>query len=1067
MTFGVAMASAAAATALFSAGQSVIHATVGSFAEYETGLANVQKTTGLSKAAIAELSVEFDKLAATLPVSTKTMLDIAGAAGALGVGTKEGILAVTDAVAKLGVTTNLTGEEGAQKMVRLMNVFGEAPTSIGRVANALVALDNTNAATAREILNIGTEVGLATQQFHIGSEAALAFGATMANMGVRAELGGTAVGRTMLSIQRSLTGELPKGLKVLEQLFGENQAAMKQWFSADPSAFFVALLKHLEEARLGGSKLFSVLHDLGLDQQQTNKSIGALIGHWSDLEKSMATVHDQARLQTAQNKELAIFLETVAGKAQILHNNWTQLMKDFGASGASTAKDAMDALSKAIQSVDTWWKGLNTTTQQSIMHYGMVATAVLGVTVAVTALVAVFGLLMTVTGGWLALGIAAMIGVITGAALDMNGAFQTSISLTQDQADKMKLLETGGYSAASALGEMTRAEAELIALKLAEELRVQSETIETLKNKINSVTGQSGWGGYISKMLDAAGIATGVGQQVGETLAGLTEKHLKGEIALGEYLSLLAGIAQQNPGIASQVREFAALVAKLDETTGAAARTAAAMDQVRRAASNLPEVRTPSRRRDSDVAYETGPAAVLSANDALTARTVTPSPAKTAKGSKGKGDQIADFYADFDVKMENADKLTQAYTLGEDAVRKYTDETRRASEVNAIEKRGIDLKIPSIKEMTEEYRKQMEARDNAKMQMDIDKAVIGINLEMSSLEQETQALNAGQKAWDEYKRHSQLESQSDKMYERLTQLGMEADAARKVADEYFRVAEAHAAAGDAAEKNKKSQQEMKSLMTDIGNSVESAAESLVYENKKIGDIAKTLEDSIAKAVLKALIFKPIENALTGLFDGGMTSGSSSSSSESAGGGQAAGILGSVMGLATKAFGLFGGATADNFNPSSYGGAAGQTILGDYNNQWNAADQAIAMSYNDVTGTYGGNTSDSTSGLIDKSVVPANSNLSGNTKITISKFHDGLGGDEFAAILQRGERVLNTGQQAAVLAGVQDGNQQGGDVNHFTFNLSNNPTDTDGFKRSIPQTMAKAANALGRVKRRSN
>jgi hypothetical protein len=260
---------------------------------------------------------------------------------------------------------------------------------------------------------------------------------------------------------------------------------------------------------------------------------------------------------------------------------------------------------------------------------------------------------------------------------------------------------------------------------------------------------------------------------------------------------------------------------------------------------------------------------------------------------------------------------------------------------------------------------------------------------------------------------------------------------------------------------------MKSLMTDIGNSVESAAESLVYENKKIGDIAKTLEDSIAKAVLKALIFKPIENALTGLFDGGMTSGSSSSSSESAGGGQAAGILGSVMGLATKAFGLFGGATADNFNPSSYGGAAGQTILGDYNNQWNAADQAIAMSYNDVTGTYGGNTSDSTSGLIDKSVVPANSNLSGNTKITISKFHDGLGGDEFAAILQRGERVLNTGQQAAVLAGVQDGNQQGGDVNHFTFNLSNNPTDTDGFKRSIPQTMAKAANALGRVKRRSN
>ena len=78
-----------------------------------------------------------------------------------------------------------------------------------------------------------------------------------------------------------------------------------------------------------------------------------------------------------------------------------------------------------------------------------------------------------------------------------------------------------------------------------------------------------------------------------------------------------------------------------------------------------------------------------------------------------------------------------------------------------------------------------------------------------------------------------------------------------------------------------------------------------------------------------------------------------------------------------------------------------------------------------------------------------------------RYHAGLGSDEFAAILQRGERVLTGAQQQQVKAAAS-----GDGVAAPIINFHITTPDADSFRASQSQIMAKAHGALMRANRRS-
>ncbi|MGE4043593.1 MAG: phage tail length tape measure family protein [Acetobacteraceae bacterium] len=85
-----------------------------------------------------------------------------------------------------------------------------------------------------------------------------------------------------------------------------------------------------------------------------------------------------------------------------------------------------------------------------------------------------------------------------------------------------------------------------------------------------------------------------------------------------------------------------------------------------------------------------------------------------------------------------------------------------------------------------------------------------------------------------------------------------------------------------------------------------------------------------------------------------------------------------------------------------------------------------------------------------------------------RHHSGLGADEFAAILQRGERVLTANQNnrlAATLTGLTtQGERTPSQAPTIVFNITT--PDADSFLRSRTQIMGQAAAALGRATRKT-
>src|SRR5690606_6995991 len=145
-------------------------------------------------------SAKIDQISKEIPVGTTELLSLAQAAGQMGVTGSANLEKFSLTVAKLGRASDLAGEEADTALARILNVTGENIDSIDTLASVIVSLGNNVAATESEIANMTTEVARATGVFGVSSAEATTLAAAMTSIGIRAEAGGSSVGRAMQEI---------------------------------------------------------------------------------------------------------------------------------------------------------------------------------------------------------------------------------------------------------------------------------------------------------------------------------------------------------------------------------------------------------------------------------------------------------------------------------------------------------------------------------------------------------------------------------------------------------------------------------------------------------------------------------------------------------------------------------------------------------------------------------------------------------------------------------------------------------------------------------------------------
>jgi len=341
----------AKASALAFAGfASSIAVVVKSFADYEKALVGVGKTTNIEGKRLASFGKEFQKLSSTIPVSTNDLLGIAQAAGQLGVSGEQNLIKFTDTIAKLGVATDLTGEQAAISLTRILNVTKESISTIDNFGSVIVALGNNFAATESEIVKSTTEVARATTVFNVSASQAAALATALKSVGVQSELGGSAVGRAFREIDKA-TREGGAALENLSRVTGIAGEDLRKTFEEDSTRVFQAFVEGLGRIDAAGGSTTKALEAFNLKGDEILKVLPVLAKNSELLGKTLKVASDETRNATALNAEAAKAFNTLSSEAQRTANNFENLKTNIGEQLAPQITELLKGLNGVIKSI--------------------------------------------------------------------------------------------------------------------------------------------------------------------------------------------------------------------------------------------------------------------------------------------------------------------------------------------------------------------------------------------------------------------------------------------------------------------------------------------------------------------------------------------------------------------------------------------------------------------------------------------------------------------------------------------------------------------------------------------
>lgn len=182
--------------------------------DFESATVSMQKTideTDTTK--YEDIKNAFLEMSETAPVGYTELMELAGQAGALGVGADQ-VVEFVKSIAMISETADdLDASSGADVLARFLNVTDQGSfENITRVASAVTALGNNLATTEGELMAMAQRMASTGELAGMSNEAILALAAGFTSVGINAEAGGSAAGKLMKQMQ--LAGET--GMKAFD-----------------------------------------------------------------------------------------------------------------------------------------------------------------------------------------------------------------------------------------------------------------------------------------------------------------------------------------------------------------------------------------------------------------------------------------------------------------------------------------------------------------------------------------------------------------------------------------------------------------------------------------------------------------------------------------------------------------------------------------------------------------------------------------------------------------------------------------------------------------------------------
>ena len=310
---------------------------------FEQGLVGVSKTTDLAGRDLTLLGERVIDLSLRIPIATDELLGLAQAAGQLGIRGGGNLLDFAETVARMGVATDLHGEQAALTLARLLQITGDGAENVETLGNVIVRLGNNMAATESEIAHVATRVAQATSAFEVSSGQATALGAALRAVGVEAELGGTAVGRAFFAMQDAVR-EGGEDLRILLDVTGRTREELSTLLATEPTTLLIDFLRGLGVA---GADASVILESLNLEAVRFRNALLPLANNLHVLEEAFGLLADEEIQNNALIVESNKQFETLGSRLKILGNTVRAIALEFRDS-TGTLSTWVDTLTGAI-----------------------------------------------------------------------------------------------------------------------------------------------------------------------------------------------------------------------------------------------------------------------------------------------------------------------------------------------------------------------------------------------------------------------------------------------------------------------------------------------------------------------------------------------------------------------------------------------------------------------------------------------------------------------------------------------------------------------------------------------
>lgn len=351
--------------------------------DFEDSFAGVKKTVDATPEQLAKIKQGIIDLSTTgidgrgaIPQTATELNELAAAGGQLGI-SQENIIDFTEVMAQMGSATNLVGEEGAATLARFQNVMGVGQNEIRNIGSAIVDLGNHSATTESEIAEMALRMGKYGSSVRMSAADVLGYSAALSSLGIEAQMGGSAIGRTWLSIETAVASG-GEGLTKFAKYSGKSAEEFKEQWNTDSSGAFNGLLKGLQSAE----NLTVALDDLGINNTQDIQAMMALVNGYDLVTESVNRSNTAYQENTALQEEFNAKNETTASKLANTKNNIIEAARSIGETMLPSIKDASTTVAdfaKGLSQMDDEQKRAVVNTGATVIALGALSKVGVGV----------------------------------------------------------------------------------------------------------------------------------------------------------------------------------------------------------------------------------------------------------------------------------------------------------------------------------------------------------------------------------------------------------------------------------------------------------------------------------------------------------------------------------------------------------------------------------------------------------------------------------------------------------------------------------------------------------------